>query len=63
MNISDQAFAALYDDLEEAFEAARFLGEFRRAMEYASMMRALEQSNLVPNFVEVDDDTDGETMH
>ena len=63
MNISDQAFAALYEDLEEAFEAARFLGEFRRAMEYASMMRALEQANLVPHNVEVDEDDDGETMH
>lgn len=39
MNISDQAFAAMYEDLEEAFEAYRFTGQFKEAFEVAVMMR------------------------
>lgn len=59
MNISDQAFAALYENLEEAFEAAQFLGDFKKAMEYDVMMRTLEQAGLVPHVVH----DDGETVH
>lgn len=62
MNISDQAFAALYEDIEEAFEAYRFTGQFKEAFEIAVMMRSLEQANLVPNFV-VEDDDSVETIH
>lgn len=57
-NISDQAFAALYEEMEEAFDCAKFLGDYKKAMEIASMMRALEQNDLVPHVVEVDDDGD-----
>ena len=61
VNISDQAFAALYENLEEAFECAQFLGDFKRALEYAMMMRTLEQYDLVPHIVT--DDDDEETIH
>lgn len=59
MNISDQAFASLYENLEEAFESAQFLGDFKKAMEYAVMMRTLEQAGLVPHVAR----NDGETLH
>lgn len=51
-NISDQAFAALYQNLEEAFESANFLGDFKKAFEIAVMMRTMEQADLVPHVVE-----------
>lgn len=60
-NISDQAFAALYQEMEEAFDCAKFLGDYKKAMEIASMMRALEQADLVPHVVE--DDQEGEAWH
>lgn len=60
-NISDQAFASLYEELEEAFDCAKFIGDYRKAMEIALMMRSLEQSGLVPHIAE--DDEEGETVH
>lgn len=60
-NISDQAFADLYENLEVAFEAAQVLGDFKKAFEMAAMMRALEQADLVPHVVEVNDE--GEMVH
>jgi len=52
MNISDQAFGVLYEELEEAFEAATRICEYQKALEIALMMRALEQADLVPHNVE-----------
>ena len=54
-NISDATFAALYADLEEAFDAAKFIGDFQKAFEYAAMMRSMEQNDLVPHVVNVQD--------
>ncbi len=61
MNISDQAFASLYEELEEAFSAAIILGKYKKAFQFASLIRAMEQSSLVPH--NVDDENGGEIIH
>lgn len=51
-NISDQALATLYEELEEAFSAALILGKHKKAFEFALMMRAMEDNGLVPHNTE-----------
>lgn len=57
-NISDQALATLYEELEEAFSAALILGKHKKAFKFALLMRTMEQSGLVPHVVD-----EPETMH
>lgn len=57
-NISDQALASLYEELEEAFSAALILGKHKKAFSLAMLMRTMEQNELVPHNVD-----EPETMH
>ncbi len=54
-NISDQALATIYEELEEAFSAALILGKHKKAFKFAMLMRTMEQSDLVPHNVEQED--------
>lgn len=51
-NISTQALATLYEEIEEAFSAALILGKHKKALGYAMMMLKMEQNDLVPHNVE-----------
>ena len=61
-NISDQAFATLYSHLEDAFESALVLADYRKALEIASIMKTLEQAGVVPS-VQDEDDTSGDYVN
>lgn len=57
-NISDQALATIYEELEEAFSAALILGKHKKAFKFAMLMRTMEQNDLVPHVVD-----EPENMH
>lgn len=54
-NISEQALATLYEELEEAFNAALILGKHKKAFKFAMLMRTMEQNDLVPHNVDEPD--------
>jgi len=45
--MSQEYFADLYEWLKEAYDAAMMTGNPRLAMEYVSMMRAMETAGVV----------------
>lgn len=57
-NISEQALATLYEELEESFSVALILGKHKKAFKFAMLMRTMEQNDLVPHNVD-----EPESMH